>query len=460
MARDLGDLMWGAGSDRSQSLDGLLPEAGDVTRLHARVRRGRTVRHVREAAVAVPVVAAVAAMGWFGVDRMTRPEPPVTTPEPVVPTPEVTDSPTPTPSDEPVDLVLGDPVTEPGLPTYYAMPDGLLDRTGPGWVVTANRPVRYNGESADEVYEALVSALFLVAPDGTHFLAGRFDAGADVYPVAWTAGSRTVDVIVDTATAGALEERPEQDLMAATYDLATGTFAAREGDAVWPPDTSLNVPRSPSGRGVSLEYGETFTVWSREGAGTEVAYGRPGQVCSPVGWLGDDAFLGLCVDASMLTDGGIDIGATVREYDPVLIQVDLLDGTRVGAVTELRAIAESDPLPSVGDGVLVRDGVLAFPATEGSPYGCWTGAGLWTGDELETLQRPEGAQNIFVVRATGGVAYVEASPGCSGDGGGSTLTAHDLATGTSQLLEPAPADWRPGEPGWVMGGLVAWVVAE
>ncbi len=457
MTRDLGDLMWGAVSERSRSLDGLAPAAPDLVRLHSRVRRGRAVRHVRDAAVAVPVVAAVAAAGWFGIDRLTEPTPPPATQEPVVPSPDPTEDAT---DDTTEELVLGDPITEPGLPPYYEMPDGLLERTGPGWVVTANRPERYDGGDGDDEYETLSSALFLVAPDGTHFLAGTFDADADVYPVAWTAGSPTVDVVVDTLTAGFMDQRPEQDLMAATYDIRTRAFTEREGDATWPPDTSLDVPLSPSGRGIGgVGFDEMFTLWDQGGSGMQLAYGVSGKVCGPVGWLGEESFLAMCVDASVQTDGGMDIGRTLREYAPVLVRVDLA-GADVAGVTELQAIGADEPLPVLGAGVLVRDGVVAFPSDEGSPYGCFTGADAWTGDGFQALQRPEGAENVFVVRASGGVAYVEASPGCSGDGGPATLTAHDLATGTSQLLEPAPSDWRSGEPGWVWQGLVGWVVAE
>lgn len=452
MTRDLGDLMWGAVSERSRSLDGLAPAGSDLVRLHTRVRRGRTMRHVRDAAVAVPVAAAVVAGGWLGIDRMTQPTPPPpATQVPVDPTPDATQETT----DEPV---LGDPITEPGLPAYYEMPDGLLDRTGPGWVVTADSPVRGDLDADEVVRDPLGVAMFLVAPDGTHFLVGRFDTDANVYPVAWTPGSPTVDVIVDTLTAGFMEQRPGQDLMAATYDLRTRAFTEREGDALWPPETSTDV-RSPSGRGVGVELDEAFTLRAEDGSGTVLDYGVAGKVCAPVGWLDDASFLALCVDAAAQTDGRIDVGATLREYSPVLVQVDL-DGARVGGVTELRVIGADDPMPSIGDGVLVRDGVVAFRSHEGSPYGCFTGAYAWTGDGFQALQRPEGGENIFVVRASGGVVYVEASAGCLGEGGAATLTAHDLTAGTGQLLEPAPADWREGEPGGVTQGLVAWVVAE
>ena len=458
MTRDLGDLMWGAVIERSRSLDGLAPAGSDLVRLHTRVRRGRTVRHVREAAVAVPVAAAVVAGGWLGIDRLTQPTPPPpATQEPVVPSPDATGDATQETTDEPL---LGDPITEPGLPPYYEMPDGLLDRTGPGWVVTSDRPMRDDPAAAEVVHEDLGTALFLVAPDGAHFLVGRFDPGANVYPVAWSPGSPTVDVIVDTLTAGFMEQRPEQDLMTATYDLRTRTFTEREGgDALWPPDTSADVPRSPSGRGVGGGIDEMFTLWAEDDSGTQLAYEVDGKVCAAVGWLDDVSFLALCVDRAVQTDGGIDIGRTLRDYAPVLVRVDL-DGARVGGVTELQAIGADDPLPVVGAGVTVRDGVVAFPSDEGSPYGCFTGADAWTGAGFQALQRPENGENVFVVRAAGGVVYVEASPGCSGDAAPATLTAHDLTAGTAQLLEPAPADWRPGEPGWVTQGLVAWVVSE
>lgn len=459
MTRDLGDLMWSAVGERMRSLDDADLDANDLTRLRARVRRGRTVRHVREATVAVPVVAAVAAAGWFGFDRMTATPPADETPQPVQPTPspDATDVP-----DEPdvTDDALGDPVEEPGLPPHHELPDGLLDEAGPGWVLTVHRPTRTVADpTIDFRYEVLTNAMFLVAPDGTNYLVGRWGPEANVVPSVWHADSATVDVIVDVDTAGYGQQRPGQDVMAATYDLRTGTFTEREGDAALPPDTTQQPPRSPSGRQVGLEYGTAFTLWAADGAATQLAYGVDGKVCAPVGWLGEDAFLALCVDSAMLTDGGLDIGRTERDYHPELVRVDLA-GTRVDGVTGLGALGPDDPLPSVGDGVHVRDGVVAFRSEEGGPYGCWTGADLWTDAGFRPLQHPTRAENMFEVAAADGVVYVEAAPGCSGDSAPATLTAHDLATGTSQLLAPAPADWMPGEPGWVHEGLDAWVLPQ
>lgn len=445
MTRDLGDLMWGAVSERSQSLDGLTPAAPDLVRLRTRVRRGRTMRHVRDAAVAVPVVAAVAAAGWFGVDRLSQPTPPApATQEPVVPTPDATD-----------DAAYGDLVTEPGLPSYYAMPDGLIEQTGPGWVVTVHRPMRDN-LSADGEFEMLDTAMFLVRPDGTHFLVAKFEPDARVFPVSWTAGSTSVDVIADTVTAGHAEERPDQEFMAATFDLTAHTFVERAGDTAWPPE---ELPESPSGRVLlGKEYADTFTVTAEDGSDAELSYGVAGKDCGPVGWLDDDSFVALCVDDAMALGGGSSEGLFERDFQPALFEIGL-DGNRVVGATQVRALGADDPLPLIGTGVQVRDGAVAF-SSGGSPDGCETGVDVWADGELRPVQRPEDQEDGYDVATVGGKVYVAASVGCGGEPLPTTLTAHDLAAGTSLLLETAPADWRQGEPGRLLSGLSAWTVGE
>ena len=440
--RDLSEVMGDAFEARAQSLDGLSPDGG-VSGLRARVRRRRAVRHTVQAVAVLPVVAALAVGAWYlGGDR---PEP-VATPEPSVsPSP----SPTPTPTPEEPELVLGDPIDEPGLPTYYEMPDGLLDTVEVGWVLTVHRPQRYVGSDR---YEVLANAVFLVAPDGTRFLATRLPLDVGVENLRWHAGETEVEALALQDGGSSSEREP------VSLDLRSGALTSREGDAVWPTPDYLDLPTSPSGLEVGdRELGDFFTLWAVDGTGAQMAYGVPGKVCAPVGWLDDSGFLALCVD-SAIQDAADDVypGPNLLDFEPVLYRIGV-DGNEP---TVLRFLGADDPLPEAGEGVWVRDGVVAFPSVEGGPYGCWTGAGLWVEGELRSLQRPAGAQNVFTVEARGGIVFVEATPGCSGDTAPATLTGHDLAAGTSTVLAPAPEDWRPDEPGWVAYGLVAWAVAE
>lgn len=458
--RDLGDLMWAAVDERAGALDDLPAGSAELARMRARVRRGRTVRHTREAAVALPVVAAMVLAGWFGVDRMTRTEPPVTTPEPVVPTPDPT--PPPTPDDDGADEAWRN--DDRGLPAYQPMPDGLLETTGPGWVVTVHRPTRYLADT-DE-YEVPVVAMFLVAPDGTHYLAGRFSPDARLAAVGWQAGSPTVDVVVDTVTAGYADGRPGEDYMPATYDLRTGVFAPREGEAIWPGTQDAGSARlvAPGGDRVlaGAERGDVFVLTDLDGSGrATLEYGLAGRDCAPVAWLGADVFLALCVDDAMAAatagDGPL---PWVRDFDPVLVEV-VLGGARSVTVTELRHLGAGDPVPQAGAGAWVSDGVVVFPSREDDPLGCWTGVDTWTGDGFVPLHAAQGDETVFTVASAGGLVLVEGIPGCPGGAAGpSTLTLHDPATGTSRLLTGATEDWRPGEPGWVTAGMVAWAAAR
>lgn len=454
MTRDIGDLMWRATGARAADLEGLAPAEVDLAALRGRVRRGRRVRHAREVAVALPVVAAVAAAGWFGIDRLTEPAPPAITPTPVVPAPD------PTPSPGPDELVLGDPIDRPGLPTYYEMPDGLLAQTGPGWLVTSHQPSSTSGPGGTYVSEAY--AVFLVAPDGTHYLVAEYEHTANLFPVAWEAGATRVAVVVDTATAGLADERPEQDLMPGWLDLRTGRITERDGtEATWPPTNEPPLPVSPSGRKVGgVEFSDFFTLWAVDGTGTQLAYQVPGT-CAPIGWLDDQAFLALCVDAA---EGELDpswLTERIRSADPRLVRVSVAAGEATSSV--LRRIEPGDPLPEPGGGVWVRDGVVAFPslgetfegeAVQGFRLPCWTGVDAWDGRELVSVQRPVGPGPEYVkdLRSAGGAVYVEAAPGCR-SAVDFALTGHEVGTGSTVVLAPAPG----GE--WTQG-LVAWAVAE
>ncbi len=452
MTRDLGDLMWAAAGERAGALDGLVPEADDLARVRARVRRGRAVRHVREAAVALPVVAAVVAAGWFGLDRLAAPEPPVTTPEPVQPTPDRTPSPTPT--DDAEDPVLGDPVDEPGFPTYYAMPDGLLDAVGPGWVLASYSPRPVLGlVPATEI-------LFLVSPEGTRFAAARFDVEmgetanrentwVEHVPVHWDGGATAV-VREDAHLLGYFSETVTEGPLL-TLDLVTGELTG-PATAILPPDDGWLDAYGPDGRAVTgVTFSDRFTLEPDGPAPREVPYGVDGRLCYAVGWLDSANLLAGCVDEAAADEFG-DVWEPYR-HDPALYRVPV-EG---GAPERLASIGPDDSLPGDFRGVWVRDGVVAFPSADFTLYECMSGVDVWADGAIRPLQRPVGAENIYTLRAQGSRVYVNAEPGCSGDPAPSSLTVHDLDAGTS--VELLPASVTPPEGGWSRT-LTGWVVVE
>ena len=445
MTRDLGDLMWGAVGERSQSLDGLTPDAGDLARLRSRVRRGRTVRHVREGAVAVPVVAALAAVGWFGLDKLDQPDPPPATQEPVVPTPDGDGDGDAT--DDADELVLGDPINEPGFPTYYAMPDGLLERTGPGWVLASYAP-RMHGESPP------AEIVFVVSPEGRRFAVARFEVSAgdswvEYVPASWDGGPTAVVEVVPHVVTPDVESAEGSGYV--ELDLASGTLG---GEVTLDPPTYEGDLRTvgPDGRSVTgVSYSDRYTLDPGEASARELRYGVDGRVCSAVGWLDAGSLLALCVDATHVDEvGEVDDPAGA---DPVYVRVPV-----DGATPEQLAAAPSDGLlPQDFAGAWVRDGVVVFPVVDRPFLGCWVGVDVWADGRLRPLQRADGPdENVFQVRAHGGLVYVEATGGCAGDEVPRSVTVHDLDRGTSLELLPA----RPADDGAWFRTLTGWAVAD
>lgn len=440
--RDLGDLMWSAVDDRARTLDGLVPDAAELGDLRARVRRGRTVRRVREAAVALPVVAAVAAAGWFGLGRLTDAPPvPPATPDVVEPSPDQV--PTPEPDDE---LVLGDPITEPGLPPYHAMPEGLLDRVGPGWVVASAAP-----RSAWD-QPPTSETVFLVSPEGVRFAALRFDlpAGEERWvehvPVQWDGGRQVVVATVENwrdEYGNVVSEARDTVLL----DLETGETSGPV--TVEPPDDGWGYLTSPTGRlVVGRAHDTAFTLDPTTPDDRLVEYGVAGRVCSALGWYDAESLLAHCVDAAAVdVDGYV---ADLAGVEGGLHRVWVDSSTPPVELQALDPVA--GPWPFGFSGTWVRDGVVAFPSADGpTAYACYGGVDVWRDGRLERLQGPgERGDNAFRVQAAEGRVYVEAAPACSGDAQPSSITAHDLDAGTATVLWPVvdgplgvslPAGW-------------------
>lgn len=451
---EIGQAMWGAVDADAKTLDGLAPAADELAGVRSRVRRGRTVRHVREVAVAIPVVAALVVAGWFGIDRLTQTPPAEETPTPVQPTPDETSTPSPTstPTPEETEPALGDPIDEPGVPTYYAMPDGLLDSVGPGWVLASYAPRGIDGPPTAEV-------LLAVSPEGQRFAVARFeipagDGWVEHVPVAWDGGPTAVVQVVQHVLAGGSETTDATGYV--DLDLASGSL----GGAAEPDLGAVDgyAPAvGPDGRSVTSQaaYADRYTLDPGEPDSREVAYGVPGGLCSAVGWLDATSLLADCIDEGALADDGV----PAPDARHVLYRVEV-DG---GSPQQLADLPADGPFPSSFGGVWVRDGVVAFSSVEAPVRGCWTGVDAWVDGAIQPVQRPsERGENIFVTRAFGGLVYVEATGGCSGDEVPRSVTLHDLERGTTVDLLPAPAGtWvEPADDGAWLRTLTGWVLAD
>lgn len=466
--RDLGDLMWAAADERAGQLADLTPSPAELSTLRTRVRRGRVVRHVREAAVALPVVAAVVAAGWFGIDQLlAEPAPPVTTPEPTVPTPDPTPAPTPTP-EESEEIVLGDPIDEPGLPTYYAMPDGLLDHVDPGWVLATYAPRAELAAFGAENSAPPVELVFVISPDGTRHLVSRFDPGvtADASGVTWVE-HELVAWEADSTRATVREVRHSVDsrnvervevVAAQRLDLATGALTSMDGD-VEPAPEGLSPDASMLMR---LEQPDGTTVVERVSDGAQVAalpLSGPAGWCRPVAWWSADTVLAACLDEDPFAADGDGIVITRH---PRLVTFTL-DEVGSGAGTILRRIGSGEPFPFGDAGTHVADGVVAWVGDDRTDRvsQCASGVYLQTGDRIERLAADGDGRawvNAWVVQAVDGVVYVQAAGACATDEHPTILTAYDVATGTTTELMPAPPGENPNDL-WSQG-LSSYVVAE
>lgn len=458
---DLGDVMWESVRERARGLDDLALAADDLSTVRRRVRRGRTARHVREAAIAAPVVAAVAAAGWFGVDRLTDVEPPVTSPAP-------TTTPAPDWTRDPAleGLELGDPIDDPTLPTHYALPEGLLDRVGPGWVLAMYQEIGDGGVGVAPAWPPMPTivvgdhVVLLVSPGGTRFHVARLPVD-DAYlsrVISWDLDAGRVRVHVVSSRAQDPTEVAWLDL--ATGDLeAAGALTADDLAALNRTDHVYSYPEvrieRPDGGGYvssgRFRVRSYYAYVDADGARPAIPYGVGGRECTPVGWSDDGTFLALCMRDDYA------LGLDERGFDPELYAVT----AATGAAELVRAIGPDDPLPRPGSGAWVRDGVVAFVSSTGGyvPDCGMTGVHLWDGAGFSTVAQPSGsAEDTFWIRTLGDTVYVEARAMCSGDWRsgdwwrGTSVTSYDAA-GRAVVLIPEQDDAEDLHlDGWIVAG--------
>ncbi len=119
-----------------------------------------------------------------------------TTPAPsAAPSVTTATTPAPSPSASVSDPVAPRPVTTgAGIPSAQALGDAALNAAGPGWVLTLFDTGSYDA-SHDPAYGDRI--LYLIAPDGTRYEAGRFTADQRADLVAWNVAQDKVLMRMD-----------------------------------------------------------------------------------------------------------------------------------------------------------------------------------------------------------------------------------------------------------------------
>ncbi len=484
--RDLDEVLAQAEGARGRSLGGLTMPDDALAVLTGRIRARRARRHVLQAAVVVPVVAALAVGGWALRERVSAPMPFATAP-----------SPTSTPSPDPRQSSDAGPAvllpSEPGLPERYSLPDGLLGQAGPGWVLAT-----YSPASSDQAGGGPGQTVVLLAsPEGRAFEVLRLDTGLVAGPpvrwtqhtvVDWRPGETTalVSVLAASEDSGTLLLDSPPDY--AELDLLTGrlgpllpelrglSFETRRGQVRFWSDRATGdvLEEDASGMRVVASLGESHPgAFSPDGdlliVGSEVYDLRSGAVvggvasadgsCSPVSWWTSDSVLALCTaqDASSYDGPYLDLR-------PRLVVVDRA-GLQTGRGTELRRIEAGDPVTSAWSSAWVADGQVVVHGAEVTPTGsmlgdvCDDGVYLLSEKGFTPLGSPDPRErpSSFQPRAAGEHLVVESGTGCDLYPTPSVLSHVDLATGTATLMIGPPAELPAGESrlqdltGWVLG---------
>lgn len=473
MTRDLNDLMHENVAARERAIAGIEPTAAALATTVRQVRRRRAVRRTLQvggAGAAAVVLGAAALLGLRGHE----------TPLPAhTPTPSVSGSPTasPTPTPTPTTPALE---TVPGLPPTRALPPGLLERTTPGWVLTL-----YRSQPAGDDGAPAVHTVVLVSPAGERYRVVDLPVDPPVHLLRWDAGSTTAVVTIPSTDGSGYGGVPRVEL-----DLATGTLTptpvdlfeygggpfyeglTADGAELWTTATSTDAATSELfrrtddgalvsvggiGIGMLLDPTRTRAVTDAypdegfavldvmEGGRTNLDFGVPEKRCEVVSWVDASSLLALCAQRTLE-------GVAFTYADAALYRVDV-EGSATRA-TEVAQFADDDAMPDMWNGVGLGDGRAAFPMVGRGASTCPVGVMTWDGEALTSLV--DGPGTGWRVGALDDVVHVET--GRCDELAPTELTAHDLVSGTSVLLAPAP-DPAAEVPAWARG-LADWVVGQ
>jgi len=488
--RDLDEVLAQAEDEYGSSLRGRAMSEDSLAVLTGRIRARRARRRVLQAAVVVPMAAALV---WGAVavrDVVRAPAPFATQPVPTSPSSATPTSPTGT--DRAVPLP-----DEPGLPARLALSADVLATTGPGWVLATYMPVP--GSSVPTAADQTV--VVLSSPQGLVYEVARLAAQATAPTGEWNAyqvvdwrpgeaSALVAEAAIPTVTAGTTFDALPHEY--ATLDLLTGTLGARRpeysgllldevrGDVrLWHDPSSGEVMVDSGGplRVVGQDPNRGRPLLSPDGrlvmAGDAVVETSTGAVvgtlsatsaagrCSPVSWWTADSVLAECTtgDPSGFDGPYLDLRPTLVAFDPAALTS--------GVGTTVTALRAGDPvLWSPSPSAWLADGEIAAPGTVLTAGGgllgdvCSDGVYLLRDGSFTRLASSDtrSTVNSYRAQAVAGHVVVESSLGCLGGQTPAVLTRVDLATGTATQLiglpdEPAPGDGRPLTTltSWVLG---------
>lgn len=422
---------------------GAQPDDLELARLLRDVRRQRTGRGVRHAAVAAVAVAVVSTAGWFGL-RGVPDAIPAHTPTPTPPT----TSPTPSPERDRT------PVDRAGMPTMWSLDDAVLADVGPGWTLATYGP-------ADSLSSDAPDQVVLASPDGRLFHVPDAAAGPDRSVVSWDGGATAVVATADGRASldlrtGATTPDPRglPDGVHPTGRAAGAELWQSTDGAAWVvPDggEARRVP-GPGGIGhlspdatrglVTADDGRVLVADLATGATLPV--GDPLLRCHALGWADAATVALLCSDPTDADTGGF---FPYLLADPASRPRYVLAPAAGAGVPQVREIGPGElvpgqVLPLGGGGVVVAGTPLADDV-----IACTTTVEVRTGDTVTPLTTPERLPWATVTAAEGDVVHVLRYDGCGAEGGGpSELVVVDTGTGVSTVLPGGPGADRAMVP--------------
>jgi hypothetical protein len=474
---DLGELLSHAERALEDGFAGRAAAPRGVAGAKTRIRRRRAVRQWSQGVGAVAAVGLIAAGAWIGVDHRhtpapaESPTPSVSTPAPT-PTPTAAPSPTPAPSETATSAAL---TNEPNLPPYRPLTPEILAQVGSGWVVTLHEtsPFPQDGRLPDPPIVLLASPsgdLYRAAPvtgAGSYTTVLRWSVDSDGTVVVLNGGERSLlDLATGTITADtrgleqssaflglAADGREVWTSAAGTYLVGkTGRASLASADQTWllSPDgrRALVSPES----NLSVTNGATITVVDlltgrRADVSGVVPDGAP--ACSVAGWLSSSTLIESC---GALAGGEVD--SSGLHYDEI-VTVQISADRATTSVVHHYAPDEPRIFQTkwVGDGL-----VVGLASRDGECMGVFTWDAQGTPTPIKNSTWSDDSRlGMDSLQVAGHIAYVARPSACVPPFEPllSTLTSHDLASGTSTVLSPLPATSQPN-----VDGLTSFAVAQ
>jgi hypothetical protein len=373
-----------------------------------------------------------------------------------------------------------------GLPAVHALPDGVWDAAGPGWVLGVYRSLRASDTPLTVIPETtpgLVNSLVLASPDGVLYQVRDLTDTVDV--AFWRAGTTTA-ILVD----GRSMDLATGDIASVPNGLDSPSFLgmARDGRPMWStanglalgkpavavapgasapvvsPDARLVALASASAQAEHTGFADEFVRYDIAAGTTQtVPFGVDGDVCEVVAWTDATSLLALCVAAdfwpTVLGNGWTSVPGAQALAKPAYYVVDVTGSTPSRLAEHVDVGRQA--LPSLSVAVPLGAGAVAFVGTTDWPSldTCPTGVYRWQDGTTTPLVVGDGSTS-FGIHATGNTLWIDQQGYGFCPGGQTAAVLSALAPdGSSRVVFPSPTGELSGGDRWVQG-LTSWAVAE